>query len=260
MEHPYSDSSSTWFLVELEFGNVDFWGEGKTGVPGEKPLGARERTNNKLNPHVVDAGIWTWATLVAGECSHHCATLALRSLALDFYMASFVFLYCTKKKEFCKVHNNQPLCLHTLSVGEINSFLSHVFHFHHLLFNKPLSNFQDSVIILRENFLYFGVSTYFKATRLSILYNSCWLSSKKSLTAFVKSSASWGGVSSYNPNRLSNATVPIPRKRKITMMMMMVEVIVMVVAPTTTTTMTMIAMTATMLMTMTTTMWWWWYR
>ena len=27
--------------------------EGKTGVPGERPLGARERTNNKLNPHKV---------------------------------------------------------------------------------------------------------------------------------------------------------------------------------------------------------------
>ena len=29
---------------------VDFWGEGKTGVPGEKPLGAGKRTN-KLGPH-----------------------------------------------------------------------------------------------------------------------------------------------------------------------------------------------------------------
>ena len=26
---------------------------GKTGVPGEKPLGARHRANNKLNPHMV---------------------------------------------------------------------------------------------------------------------------------------------------------------------------------------------------------------
>ena len=56
--HPHSGSSSTWFLVELEFGNVGFWGEGKTGVPGEKPLGARERTSNKLNPHMAsDLGI-----------------------------------------------------------------------------------------------------------------------------------------------------------------------------------------------------------
>jgi len=26
---------------------------GKTGVPGEKPLGARTRTNNILNPHMT---------------------------------------------------------------------------------------------------------------------------------------------------------------------------------------------------------------
>ena len=44
---------SSWvraYYKELEFGNVVFWGEVKTGLPGEKPLGARERTNNKLNP------------------------------------------------------------------------------------------------------------------------------------------------------------------------------------------------------------------
>ena len=40
-------------LVELEFGNVGFGGEGKTGVPREKPLGTNERTNNKLNPHIA---------------------------------------------------------------------------------------------------------------------------------------------------------------------------------------------------------------
>ena len=39
------------FQIELEFGIVGFWGEGKTEVPGEKPLAVRERTNNKLNPH-----------------------------------------------------------------------------------------------------------------------------------------------------------------------------------------------------------------
>ena len=51
--HPQSGSLSTWFLIELEFENVGFWGEGKAEVPGEKPLGARERTNNKLNPHMA---------------------------------------------------------------------------------------------------------------------------------------------------------------------------------------------------------------
>ena len=40
---------------ELEFGNVGFLGEGRTGVPGEKPLGARTRTNNKLDPHMMSS-------------------------------------------------------------------------------------------------------------------------------------------------------------------------------------------------------------
>ena len=39
--------------IELEFGNVGFWGEGKTGVPEEKPLGARTRTKKKLHPHIT---------------------------------------------------------------------------------------------------------------------------------------------------------------------------------------------------------------
>ena len=44
----------TIIQIKLEFRNVGFWGEGKTGVPGEKPLGAEKRTNNKLNPHMSD--------------------------------------------------------------------------------------------------------------------------------------------------------------------------------------------------------------
>ena len=41
------------FLVELEFGNVGLWREGNTEVLGEKPLEAKERANNKLNPHMT---------------------------------------------------------------------------------------------------------------------------------------------------------------------------------------------------------------
>ena len=41
------------FQIELEFGSVGFWGKGKTGVPWEKPLGAKERTSNKLNPYMA---------------------------------------------------------------------------------------------------------------------------------------------------------------------------------------------------------------
>ena len=54
------------FQIELEFGSVGFKGEWRTEVPGEKPLGARERTNNKLNP-IVDARIPTRATLLGRE-------------------------------------------------------------------------------------------------------------------------------------------------------------------------------------------------
>ena len=47
--------------IELELGNVGFWGEGKTGVPGEKPLGVRTRTNNKF--WVCQDGIFRWKLL-----------------------------------------------------------------------------------------------------------------------------------------------------------------------------------------------------
>lgn len=57
MAHPFGSSSSTCFLNELEFGIVGFWGEGTTGVPGEKPpeeSEARERTIDKLlDPHML---------------------------------------------------------------------------------------------------------------------------------------------------------------------------------------------------------------
>ena len=50
------------FRIELEFRNVGFCGEAKTGVPGEKPLGAEKRTNNKLNPHMTSSpGIEPWS-------------------------------------------------------------------------------------------------------------------------------------------------------------------------------------------------------
>ena len=45
--------------IKLEFGSVGFWGEQKTGVPGEKPLEARTKTNNKLYPHAINAKTWT---------------------------------------------------------------------------------------------------------------------------------------------------------------------------------------------------------
>ena len=38
-----------------QYKNTDNTEKQKTGVSGEKPLGARERTNNKLNPHTCMA-------------------------------------------------------------------------------------------------------------------------------------------------------------------------------------------------------------
>ena len=38
---------------QIGIGNVGFSGERKTGVPGEKRLGAEKTTNNKLNPHMT---------------------------------------------------------------------------------------------------------------------------------------------------------------------------------------------------------------
>ena len=40
------------FQIELEFENVGFKGEGKTEVPGEKPLGERERTDNTDSTYI----------------------------------------------------------------------------------------------------------------------------------------------------------------------------------------------------------------
>ena len=60
-------------LVELEFGNIDCWGEGKTGVALEKPLVTKERTNNKLNPHKLSMPGFESGPFVGGLYSHHCA-------------------------------------------------------------------------------------------------------------------------------------------------------------------------------------------
>ena len=43
--------------------------------PGETSR-SRERTNNKLSPHMVRAKNRTRAISVGGECSHHCASPA----------------------------------------------------------------------------------------------------------------------------------------------------------------------------------------
>ena len=67
------DSWSNWSLEMLV---CDAWGEGKTGVPGEKPLAARDNQQQTQPTYCVVSEIWTRATLLEGECNHQCATLA----------------------------------------------------------------------------------------------------------------------------------------------------------------------------------------
>ena len=86
--------------IKLEFGNVDFWGEGKTGEPGEKALRARKRTNNKLNPHmtpgpVIEPGthsIWWKASVLTTAPSLQCK--------VKFWKRELGYLKC--KVEFHK--------------------------------------------------------------------------------------------------------------------------------------------------------------
>jgi len=65
-------SNALYKQVELEFGNVGFYGERKP-ENWRRTLRARTRTNNKLNPHDTGTGNQTRDTLVGGERSHHCA-------------------------------------------------------------------------------------------------------------------------------------------------------------------------------------------
>ena len=67
------------FLVDLEFNwNRGFWGEGKCGIPGEKPLRAEERTNKRLMIHAEGSDLNPGHIRGVRARSHHCArTLAL---------------------------------------------------------------------------------------------------------------------------------------------------------------------------------------
>ena len=59
-------------VVELEFGNVGFWGENRS--VGRKTSRSKGENQQQTQPtYGVDGGIWTRATLMVGERSHHCA-------------------------------------------------------------------------------------------------------------------------------------------------------------------------------------------
>ena len=57
--HPYGGSLCTWFLVELEFGNVSFEEWGKPEYPAKNICGKGENQHQTQPTYGVNAGIWT---------------------------------------------------------------------------------------------------------------------------------------------------------------------------------------------------------
>ena len=85
------------FQIELEFKSVGFLRrrEKPAGLSPEKPLGARERTNKKLNPHVV------WK-LGFEPVPHWWEASALTSADTLTLLAPTVRLYCNYPPCVCK--------------------------------------------------------------------------------------------------------------------------------------------------------------
>ena len=73
------------FQMELGFESVGFVQRGKLEYPDNNfSQNGRELTTNSSHIGPVDDGIFTRATLVGGECSHHCTTLAPLALSCSF--------------------------------------------------------------------------------------------------------------------------------------------------------------------------------
>ena len=73
-----------------------FYGEGKTGVPGEKPLEARERTNSKLNPHMASTpGFKPGSHWLEASVLTTVAPFALlKAISLELLIFLIIFLLC----------------------------------------------------------------------------------------------------------------------------------------------------------------------
>ena len=66
--------------------------EGKTGVPGEKPLMTVENLQTQSTYDTV-CGNRTRTTLVEGKCSHHLANAATTPSAYQYYYYFFLFIF-----------------------------------------------------------------------------------------------------------------------------------------------------------------------
>ena len=76
------------FQIELEFGSVGFWGEGKPEYP-EKNLSEQQTQPT----YGVDARIRTRAILVGGQCSHHCAKPCSQKWAVRVELVNLAFCW-----------------------------------------------------------------------------------------------------------------------------------------------------------------------
>ena len=98
-------SRSNWNLEVLVFM------EEENRRTRRKTLGARTRTNNKLNPHMVPGRNRTRAILVGGECSHHCATPApqwkyqpLLPMEISIFQKVYYIKLQSNSNRYCKFH------------------------------------------------------------------------------------------------------------------------------------------------------------
>ena len=76
--------------IELEFGNVGFWGDGKTGVPGEKTSRSRVENQQQTQP-TYDVRKSNRAR-TGGRRSHNCAISAPLIHAVFAGLVHFVSL------------------------------------------------------------------------------------------------------------------------------------------------------------------------
>ena len=120
--HPHSGSSSTWLLVELEFGDAGFWGEGENRSTWRKTSRSKGENQQQTQPtYGIDAGIWTRATPVGGECSHHYATLApQKRKILSLHLNGRVcWIVCNRKKNFVPGEVKIRQCLKDARISKL---------------------------------------------------------------------------------------------------------------------------------------------
>ena len=78
---------------------IGIWGEWKTGVPGEKPLGARKRTNKKLNPQMTP-GRESKTGHIGGRRALSPLRHCVRQNRCELMIKTFFWVYSLKFEDF----------------------------------------------------------------------------------------------------------------------------------------------------------------